>query len=64
MTVMESFSHENYSPYLWTLLMLVTLRGMYSSFREKEWGHFTCFTVAFFVSLFFSLTCFKIIHPF
>lgn len=64
MTVMERFSHDNFSPYMWGLLMLVTLRGMYTSFKEKEWVHFTCFAVAFAVSVFFTLTCLNIIQPF
>ncbi|MDO4179637.1 MAG: hypothetical protein Q4D21_10710 [Phascolarctobacterium sp.] len=64
MTFMESFSHDNYSPYMWGLLLLISLRGMYTSFKEKDWIHFACFGVAFCVSVFFTLLCLDIIHPF
>ena len=62
MSAMEMFSHENYSPYIWGILIFICMRGMYANYKEKEWLWFTSFAVSFVISIFMTLVSADIIH--
>ena len=48
----EKFFHEVTGPYIWGLILLLSLRAIYSSLRKKDYPHAAAFVVVAVVALF------------
>lgn len=46
----ERFYHEINNPWMWILLLLVSLRAIYSSARKKDYPHLIAFALLALVS--------------
>lgn len=50
----ERMSHEVSNPYLWAVIFLLSLRGVYSNVTKKDYGHAAAFAFLMMVSGFFA----------
>ena len=57
----EQMYHEVENPYMWLLIFVISLRGVYSNIMKKEIGFATAFAFVAVVSGFFAGVGFNII---
>ena len=57
----EQMYHEVENPYMWLLIFVISLRGVYSNIMKKEIGFAAAFAFVAVVSGFFAGVGFKII---
>ncbi len=50
----ERFYHQVSNPYLWLLIVVVAIRGVYSCTRKKDYVHAVCFVFVLLVSGYFA----------
>ncbi|MBQ7883312.1 MAG: hypothetical protein IJ320_03015 [Phascolarctobacterium sp.] len=50
----ERMSHEVSNPYLWVIIFLLALRGVYSNTKKQDYGHAAAFGFVLIVSGFFA----------
>ena len=48
----EKFFHEVTGPYIWGLILLLSLRAIFSSVRKKDYPHAAAFIVVAIADLF------------
>ena len=59
----EKFFHEVSGPYIWGLILLLSLRAVYSSLRKKDYPHAAAFVVVTIVALFMFAVAMDILPP-
>ncbi len=57
----EQMYHEVENPYLWLLLFVISLRGVYSNITKKDYGFAAAFAFIMMVSGFFTAVSFELI---
>lgn len=50
----ERMSHEISNPYLWAILFLLAIRGVYSNVKKQDYGHAAAFAFVMAVAGFFA----------
>ncbi|MBQ7318007.1 MAG: hypothetical protein IJW91_03690 [Phascolarctobacterium sp.] len=59
----ERMSHEVSNPYLWVIIFLLALRGVYSNTKKQDYGHAAAFGFVLIVSGFFAGIGLGILSP-
>lgn len=50
----ERMSHEVSNPYLWAILFVLALRGVYSNVKKQDYGHAAAFAFVLLISGYFA----------
>ena len=59
----EKFFHEVTGPYIWGLILLLSLRAIYSSTRKRDYPHALAFVVVAIVAAFMTAASLDILPP-
>lgn len=57
----EKFFHEVTGPYIWGLILLLSLRAIYSSIRKRDYPHIAAFLVVAIVAAFMAASSLDIL---
>ncbi len=59
----EKFFHEVTGPYIWGLILLLSLRAIYSSIRKRDYPHIAAFLVVAIVAAFMAASSLNMLPP-
>lgn len=59
----EKFFHEVTGPYIWGLILLLSLRAIYSSVRKKDLPHAAAFVIVAIVAAFMTAASLDMLPP-
>jgi len=59
----EKFFHEVTGPYIWGLILLLSLRAIYSSARKKDIPHAAAFIIVAIVAAFMTAVSLDMLPP-
>jgi hypothetical protein len=59
----EKFFHEVTGPYIWGLILLLSLRAIYTSARKKDYPHAAAFIVVAIVAMFMAASSLGMLPP-
>ena len=57
----QQMCHEVENPYMWLLLFVISLRGVYSNIKKHDIGHAAAFACVMIVAGFFTAIGFEVI---
>lgn len=60
----ERFVHEMKGPYIWGVLLLFALRGIYTCLKNRDWPHFFAFLALLLVSMLMLGAALEVLPPF
>lgn len=59
----EKFFHEVTGPYIWGLILILSLRAIYSSLRKKDYPHAAAFVIVAIVAAFMTAASLDMLPP-
>ena len=59
----EKFFHEVTGPYIWGLILLLSLRAIFSSVRKKDYPHAAAFIVVAIAAAFMTASALDMLPP-
>lgn len=59
----EKFFHEVTGPYIWGLILILSLRAIYSSLRKQDYPHAAAFVIVAIVAAFMTAASLDMLPP-